>query len=198
MNTENKFESAIMVETIGKILSDDERKKIEDMLHSNNIGIDYFESGPKASLFEAITIFFNEPLTKSIITGIFAAGTYDVIKFVVLTLLSKIKNIYKVSLPNEQEVVKKEITELNLRLRADNAEVNLLISNKLTHEQNLEYMDKAREIIIDLEKTQIRNLKNYEIYIIESDKDNPDLVKVMTMVQYAREQKKKNQKGSKK
>jgi hypothetical protein len=188
-NGVNKFENAIRVENLGKILLDDERKKIEDMLHSNNIDIIFHKTSPKASLFDAITIFFNEPLTKAIITGLLTSGTYDVIKFTVLSLLSKLKNITIISSHN-----KKEVTELNLHLETVNAEVNLLISDKLTHEQYMEYMDKAREIIIELEKTQIRNLKNYEMYIIESDNDNYETIKVMTMVQYAREQQKKQKK----
>jgi uncharacterized short protein YbdD (DUF466 family) len=191
LNTANKFENAIRVEDIGKFLSDDELKKIVGMLNSNSIDIVFHETGPKASLFEAITIFFNEPLAKAIMTGLLTSGTYDAIKFTVLSLLSKLKNISIFRSHN-----KKEATELNLRLKTVNTEVNLLLSNKLTHEQNLEYMDKAREIIIELWKTQIRNLKNYEMYIIKSDNDNPETIKVMTMVQYAREQQ-KNRKNNK-
>jgi hypothetical protein len=111
-----------MVENLSKYLSDDDRKKIEDMLHSNNIDRAFHETDPKASLFDAITIFFNEPLTKMIITGLLTSGAYDVIKFSVLCFLSKLKNIFL-----------------------------------------------ARKTIIELEKTQIRNLKDHEIYVIYNE-----------------------------
>jgi len=72
-------------------LSNTERKNINNVLHSNNIDINFHEVGPKASLFEAITVFFNEPLTKLIINGLLTASAYDAIKFVILSLLRKIK-----------------------------------------------------------------------------------------------------------
>jgi hypothetical protein len=195
-NSGYKFENTIMVENLSKSLSDNERKKIEDMLHSNNIHIGFYETGPQASLFDAITIFFNEPLTKMIITGLLTSGTYDVIKFVVSCFLSKLKNAFLIKFDSKEGVVKKNIPQLNLHLRTGNAEINILVSDNLSHEQMLEYMDKARKTIIELEKTKIRNLKNHETFVIVSYDDKSELVKVMTIVQYAKEQQKKNQKSS--
>jgi hypothetical protein len=108
--------------------------------------------------------------------------------------LSKLKNIFLISIDSKQGAVKKDISHLNLKFKTDNAEVNVLVSNNLSHEQNLEYMDKVLKTMIELEKTQIHNLQTYEIYVIDSDEDNPELLKVMTDVQYCNEQRKKNQK----
>lgn len=192
-NTANKFENAIMVENLSKCLSNDEREEIEKILHSNNIDIAFHETGPKASLFDAITIFFNEPLTKMIINGLLSSSAYDAIKFVVLCFLGKLKNIFHISFGSKKRENKKKTSHLDLRLKTGNAEVNVLISSNFTHEQNLEYMDKAREIMIELGKTRIPQLQTYEIYVIDSDDDKPELIKVMTMVQYAKEQRKKQQ-----
>jgi hypothetical protein len=125
-NTVNKFENIIGVENLSKCLSIDERVKIEDMLHSNGIDIVFRETGPKAALFDATTVFFNEPLTKMIITGLFTSGMYDAIKFVVLCFLSKLKNIVCVSLTGKEEIIK-DHPQLNLRFKAGNAEMNVLL-----------------------------------------------------------------------
>lgn len=193
-NTINKFENAIMVENLSKYLSSDEQKKIEDMFYSSNIDIAFRETGPKASLFEAMSILFNEPITKMIMAGLLTSSVYDAIKFLVLCFLDKLKNIFIIRLGSKDEVIKREVSHLDLRFKTGNAEVNVLISNNFTHEQNLEYMDKAIEKMIELGKTQIPILQTYEIYVIDRDDDKPELLKVMTMVQYAKEQREKKQK----
>jgi hypothetical protein len=195
-NTASKFENAIMVENLSKCLSNDERKKIDDLLHSNNIDIAFHETGPKASLFDAITIFFNEPLTKMIINGLLTSSVYDAIKFVVSCFLSKLKNIFLISINSKEEIVKKEISHLDLHFKTGNAAVDVLISNNFTHEQNLEYIAKAFKMMTELGKTQIPQLQTYEIYVIDSDDDKPELLKVMTGVQYIKEQQKKKQNKS--
>jgi hypothetical protein len=194
-NTGSKFENAIKVENLSKYLSNDEREKIEDMLHSNNIDIVFYETGPKADLFSAITIFFNEPLTKMIITGLITSSTYDAIKFVVLCFLSKLKNIFLVSFSSKQNELIKKPVQLDLRFKAGNAEMNALIPNNFTHEQNLEYLDRVLKAMIELGKTQIPHMQTREFYVIDSDDDKAELLKVKTMVQYCKEQRKKQQKA---
>jgi len=194
LDTTNKFENAVMAENLSRALSNDEREKIENTLRSNNIDIIFRETGPKASLFDAIAILFNEPLTKMIINGLLASGAYDAIKSVVLCFLEKLKNAYKVRSDGNGNIIKKDIPHLDLRLKTDNAELNVLISRNFTHKQVLEYMDKARETMIELGKTQIPKLQKYEIYIIDSDSNKPESIKVMTMSQYGKEQLEKQEK----
>jgi hypothetical protein len=185
----SSFENIIMVENFNKCLSNEERKEIEDLLHSNNIDIIFYETGPKASFFDAITIFFNEPITKMIINGLLSSAAYDAVKFSVISLLGKLNRIIRIRLNSNIEIIRNE--ELNLRFKAGNAEMNVLISNKLTHEQNLEYMEKAFVAMIEIAKTQIPQEQTYEAYIIESDSEKPELIKVKTIVQYAKEKREK-------
>ena len=190
-NTVEKYENIIYVETLLKYLSNDERDKIINMLHTNNIEIEFHEIGPKASLFDAITVFFNEPLTKMIINGLLTASSYDAIKFVVFTLLRKIKKVIFVGIDDKNKLIKKKCTNLDLHINIGNINVDVLLSNNYTHKQNLEYMDKVFEKIIDLAKTQNQDLQAKEFYVFENDDKNPKLLKSMTMVEYAKEQRKK-------
>jgi len=191
-NTAEEFKNVIHVETLSKYLSNGEREKISNMLHSNNIGIEYHEVGPKASLFEAITVVFNESLTMMLISGLLTSSAYDTIKFVVLCLLSKIKKIFIVSSSNNN-LVKRKCSNLDLHINIGNINVDILLSNNYTHKQNLEYLDKVFEKITELAKTQPTSVQTKEFYVLENDDKNPKSLKTMTMVEYAKEQQRKQE-----
>jgi hypothetical protein len=193
-NTTEEFKNVIHVETLSKILSSSERDGINNMLHSYNIEIEYHEVGPKASLFEAITVFFNEPLSNMIINGLLTASSYDAIKFVVSNLLSKIKKVYRVSFSSSKnKLIKSKCSNLDLHISNGNINVDVLLSNNYTHKQNLEYLDKVFEKITDLAKKQPPNVQTREFFVIENDEKNPKSLKTMTMLEYAKEQQRKQE-----
>jgi hypothetical protein len=193
-NSTEEIKNVIHVEGLYKYLSNGERKEINNILHSNNIEIDYHEIEPKASLFEALIVFFNEPLTMSLISGLLTSTASDAIKFVVLRLLSKIKKIYFASFnSSKNKLVKRKCSNLDLHINIGNINVDVLMTNNYTHKQNLEYLDKVFSKIIELGKTQPQNLQTNEFFVIENDDKNPKSLKTMTMVEYAKEQQRKQE-----
>jgi hypothetical protein len=196
MNT--KFENAIFVENLHLSLSSEEQNKIISLLDQQQVEIVFRENKDtvKACLFDAVTIFFNEPLTKAIITGLLTSGAYDAIKFTISCFLNNLKN-YTLVKYNSKEGVEKKTAQLNLRLKTGNAEMNVLLPNNYTQKQNLEYLDRMLKTMVEIGKTDIPHIQKYEMYVIEgNDDDRPELLKVKTIVQYAREQQKKQKNKS--
>jgi hypothetical protein len=191
-DTTEENRNVIHVEGLSKYFSNGERERINNILHSNNIEIEYHEVGPKASLSEAITVVFNESLIKMLISGFLTAGSYDAIKFVLLKLLSKLKKVFIVSSSNNK-LVKRKCTDIDIHFNMDNIKLDVLLSNNFTHKQNLEYLDKVLGKIIELKKTQNQNSQTKEFYVIENDKKNQKTLKLMTMLEYAKEQQRKQE-----
>ena len=190
-NNDTKFENAIFVENLHLFLSKEERNGVVNALSQQQIEIVFHENENtvNASLFTAVTILFNEPLTKMIIADLLTMAAYDAIKYTISCFLANLKKIKLVKLSSKKEKVNEIPAQLNLRLKTSNAEMNVLLPNNLTHDQNLDYVDRMLKTMVELGKTEILRTQNYEMYIIEgNDDENPELLKVKTCIEYMKEQ----------
>jgi len=68
--------------------------------------------------------------------------------------------------------------------------MHVLFSNSYTHKQNLEYLDNVFKNVSNLAKTKKDNLRTKEFYVIENCDTPPQSLKIMTMLDYAKEQQK--------
>jgi len=75
-------ERAIIIENLSFLLANDEREEITKRLNEQQIEMIFYEkrSTPIASLFDAINIYFSEPLTVAITSGLLSSAAYDAIK----------------------------------------------------------------------------------------------------------------------
>jgi len=192
-NLTEEIRNVIHVEGLAKYLSNNERERINNLLYSNNIEIDYHEFEPKASLFESLTIIFNDSLIKLIFSGLLTSSAYDAIKYVILSFVKKLKKIFFASIDGNNKLIKRKCSNLDLHINIGNINVDVLLSNSYTHKQNLEYLDRVFGKITDLAKTQPSNMQTKEFYVIENDDKNPKSLKIMTMLEYAKEQQRKQE-----
>lgn len=142
---------SIYVENLHLPLSNDKLNEIITTLKQHEIDIIFSENlEPKASLFSAISIIFNEPLVKQIILNLFSAGVFEAIKISLLHLYNCLKKFKNISSNGKQEQ-----SSLNIRLKTDNITLNLPIPNNLHDEQFLAYLDMAQNTLIEIGKSDI-------------------------------------------
>jgi Mg/Co/Ni transporter MgtE len=181
--------NAIRVENLHLSLSNDECNEIIDLFNFNKIDIIFFDTrnSPKASLFDAITILFNEPLTKTIIANLLSSATYDVIKSVLYRLFRNKKQhiIYNLS-------SKEKEASVNLHFETDSVQIIAPIPDNLNKKQFSGYMDMLHKTMVELGKHQIPNIKTQEI--LNKEKNNDSLT-VKTILQYSKERHKEQQKN---
>jgi hypothetical protein len=190
-----KYEDGIFVENIHLPMSNEEKNKMFNLLDKQHIEIICRENknAVNACLFDAVTVFFNEPLTRKILADLLTMAAYDAIKFAISCFLNNLKHFTLLRHSGKYGLEKKS-AQLNVRLKTGNCEMNALIPNNLTHEQNLDYFDRVLKTLVELGKTAIPNTQTYEVYVIDGkDEDKPELLKVKTIIQYGYEQRMKQQ-----
>jgi len=179
--------NVIHIEILSKYLSKGEKEKIDSILNDNNLEIKYHDYEPKASIFDAISLFFSDNLMYIILTSIISAAAYDALKFTILRLLKTIKKVRLFSSNSiTNKIIKKKGTEIVLHFN-NIINVNVIISNKINKKINLEYIDNFFAKIKELNKLHENNVEAKEIYIIEYDKKTKSM-RTITLTDYAKEQ----------
>jgi len=182
-------QNSIYVENLHLSLTNEELNEIINLLKQNDIEINFRENHePKASLFTALSIFFNEPITKQIILNLISSGAFEAIKYSLFQLYKNINKFKYIQLGN-----KPEPQTFNIKYKINNIKLNIPVPSNLSDKQFSLYMDMTHKTLIELGKSDILQSSVYNEYIIESEEGQEEL-KVKTIIEYAREQHQKQKK----
>jgi len=182
-------DKTITAMNLGLSMTDEERRELEIALEKHEIKMIFLERrhGAIASIFTSLPIFLSEELVISIMHGVIGAAAYDTIKFAISKLMGCVKN-FSFLTGDEKQI---EAT-VSLDFKIGNAEIKAPIPENLSDEQFSAYMDMLSKTIEGMKDTQIPHLTMYESFVIDYTKEGESL-RVLTMVQYAREQHKKQE-----
>ncbi|KTE90018.1 hypothetical protein AT727_08810 [Desulfitobacterium hafniense] len=176
----------ILLENGANYLTEDEFFELREK--SKEQGMDLLATkndGPKAS-FNDISIFISKNTTELIIAGLMMPVVYDTLKTVISFAIKKIKEKVKIVQSGKIRAAKPCI-----KFQMLNCEIIAPIPLDLSDEQFSIYFDSINEAVKTI---QCNPATRYEHFIIER-KEGEFKVEIKTIIQYAQEQWKKQQKS---